>query len=78
MSYARTLLGFSTGLTLLLSIAGEGRADSAALEAEVRKRAKSVEEKLIAWRRNIHQHPELGDQETRTSKSVESGIAAST
>ena len=39
---------------------------SSALEAEVRKRAAAVEEKLIAWRRDIHQHPELGDQETRT------------
>src|SRR3954447_10891812 len=45
-------------------------ADDAALEAEVRKRAAAVEEKLIAWRRDIHQHPELGDQETRTSKLV--------
>src|SRR4051812_11344459 len=45
-------------------------ADGAALEAEVRKRAAAVEEKLIAWRRDIHQHPELGDQETRTAKLV--------
>ena len=36
----------------------------------MRKRAKAVEEKLIAWRRDIHQHPELGDQETRTSQLV--------
>jgi amidohydrolase len=48
-----------------------GRGDSAALEAEVRKRAAAIEEKLIAWRRDIHQHPELGDQEKRTS-----GLAA--
>jgi amidohydrolase len=36
----------------------------------VRKGAKAVEGKLIAWRRDIHQHPELGDQETRTSRLV--------
>ena len=36
----------------------------------VRKRAADVEQKLIAWRRDIHQHPELGDQEKRTAKLV--------
>jgi len=46
------------------------KADSATLEAEVWKRAAAVESKLIAWRRNIHEHPELGDQEVRTSKLV--------
>ena len=46
------------------------RADSEALEAEVSKRVAAVESKLIAWRRDIHQHPELGDQETRTARLV--------
>ena len=36
----------------------------------MRKRATDVEGKLIAWRRDFHQHPELGDQETRTSRLV--------
>ena len=67
MSYARSSLYLASAVTLLLSVADKGRADSAALEAEVRKRSKAVEEKLIAWRRDIHQHPELGDQETRTA-----------
>ena len=49
---------------------GELRADSKALEAEVSKRVAAVESKLIAWRRDIHQHPELGDQETRTARLV--------
>src|SRR4051812_10233240 len=58
-------------LAAFASLPGGGRAaDATALEAEVRKRATAVEEKLIAWRRDIHQHPELGDQETRTSKLV--------
>jgi amidohydrolase len=54
----------------LLSATGTGRADTTALEEEVGKRAKAIEKKLIAWRRDIHQHPELGDQEKRTSKLV--------
>jgi amidohydrolase len=48
----------------------KAQADSNVLEAEVRKRSAAVEPKLIAWRRDIHQHPELGDQETRTAKLV--------
>ena len=70
MSYAQSSLYLASAVTLLLSVADQGRADGAALEAEVRKRSKAVEEKLIAWRRDIHQHPELGDQETRTAALV--------
>lgn len=70
MSHLRSSLFLLMAMALFLSLADRGRADSAALEVEVRDRAKSVEEKLIAWRRSIHQHPELGDQETRTSKLV--------
>lgn len=70
MIYWRSSVGFASTVALFLFFAGWGRADSASLEAEVRKQAKTVEEKLIAWRRDIHQHPELGDQETRTSKLV--------
>lgn len=71
MSGRRSVVSFVSALTLFLSLADWACADSAALEAEVRRRARAVEEKLIAWRRDIHQHPELGDQETRTSKLVE-------
>jgi amidohydrolase len=70
MSYARSLAYFVLTVTMFMSLAEKGLADSAALEAEVRRRAAAVEEKLIAWRRDIHQHPELGDQEKRTSKLV--------
>ena len=40
------------------------------LDKEVRERAAQIEEKLIAWRRDLHEHPELGEQETRTSALV--------
>lgn len=46
------------------------------LAAQIDQRAKAIEDKLIAWRRDIHQHPELGNQETRTSKLVADHLRA--
>jgi amidohydrolase len=69
VTHARSI-AYVAGVLTVLTLAREVRADSAALEAEVRKRTEAVEQKLIAWRRDIHQHPELGDQETRTAKLV--------
>jgi len=40
------------------------------LEQEIRQRVAQIESKLIAWRRDIHEHPELGEQETRTAALV--------
>lgn len=34
-------------------------------------RAKSIENEIIGWRRNIHMYPELGYQEKRTAKLIE-------
>ncbi len=45
-------------------------AQAAALEDQVRSRASAAEQKLIGWRRDIHEHPEMVDQEIRTSKLV--------
>jgi amidohydrolase len=41
-----------------------------ALAPEVDRLAKEVEPKVIAWRRDIHQNPELGNREFRTAKVV--------
>src|ERR1051326_423314 len=45
------------------------------LEQGIRQRAAQIESKLIAWRRDIHEHPELGEQETRTSALVAAHLA---
>lgn len=45
-------------------------AQNSPLVEQVLDRSGPVEQRLIAWRRDIHQHPELGDQEKRTAKLV--------
>ena len=32
--------------------------------------AKAMQEQLVAWRREIHMHPELGFEEKRTARLV--------
>ncbi|HEY8134267.1 MAG TPA: amidohydrolase, partial [Thermoanaerobaculia bacterium] len=43
---------------------------SAAIDQRIDEAAKNVEPKVIECRRDIHQHPELGNREFRTSKLV--------
>ncbi len=40
------------------------------LDAEIDRRAQQVEAKVVAWRRDIHEHPELSNREFRTGKIV--------
>ena len=37
------------------------------LSAEIDRRAAAVDARMIEWRRHFHQHPELGNRETRTA-----------
>jgi amidohydrolase len=57
-------------LVVAACVVASARAEEAALEAKVREGASAVQEKVVQWRRDIHQHPELGDQEARTSRLV--------
>ena len=41
-----------------------------AARTEIAQLTKQTESMLLAWRRDIHAHPELGNSETRTSKLV--------
>ncbi len=43
---------------------------TAVLNDEVKSAAAAVEEQVIAWRRDIHQHPELSNREFRTAGLV--------
>jgi amidohydrolase len=42
----------------------------ASLEAEIKRRTQDVMPQVVAWRRDIHEHPELGNRETRTAALV--------
>ena len=41
-----------------------------AIQSEIDRRAAAIAEKVTAWRHDIHSHPELSFQETRTAKLV--------
>ena len=70
MRKSRNALSCLAVVALLTSLTSGGHAAAHPLEDGIRARVAAIEDKLIAWRRDIHQHPELGDQETRTAKLV--------
>src|SRR5687767_6358000 len=46
------------------------------LSSQLQARIKAIEPKVVAWRRDIHQHPELGNREVRTAKLVAEHLRA--
>ena len=59
-------------LTLVPAPAG----GQSVLSAETMARITALEPKVVAWRRDIHQHPELGNREVRTAKLVADHLRA--
>jgi amidohydrolase len=60
-------------LLVSLSAVLQGQAPAPGLDAlhsEIDRRAAQVEPKVVAWRRDIHQHPELSFHEVRTAQLV--------
>ncbi len=60
---------FQSAIAAALLIAGPLAAQSS-LSAEIDRRAKELEPKVVAWRRDFHEHPELSNREQRTGKIV--------
>jgi amidohydrolase len=54
----------------LSAVASPLFAQQSRLHAELDRRVTEVNPKVVAWRRDIHEHPELGMQETRTAALV--------
>lgn len=63
------------GLVLPGTSGAQARA-LAPVAAEVDRRAVAVESKVIAWRRDFHEHPELGYEEVRTAGRVADHLRA--
>jgi amidohydrolase len=63
-----TATTLAAALAVLLSASSAFAADGA--RPEVDAQAQRLQPKVLAWRRDIHQHPELGNREVRTSKLV--------
>jgi amidohydrolase len=65
-------------LALLSALAAAPAAaqPAASLDAEIARRVGQVMPKVVAWRRDIHQHPELGNRETRTAGLVAAHLRA--
>jgi amidohydrolase len=66
----KTLWLFSAGL-FALALSGASRASM-----EVDTKVDAIEQQVIAWRRDFHQHPELSNREFRTAKIVAKHLAS--
>jgi amidohydrolase len=60
-------------LVALIHVIGTALLPAQSLESlrtAIDERAKAIESKMLTWRRDFHQNPELGNRETRTSAIV--------
>jgi amidohydrolase len=67
LSGVRSNVALLVGLALALPAAAEP-ADE--LRAEIDRRAADSTEQVVAWRRDLHEHPELSNREQRTAARV--------
>ena len=66
----RAVLTVPFVLTLAAPVRAQAIVTPTAIHEEIDRRAADVNAQVIAWRRDLHQHPELGNREVRTSGIV--------
>ncbi len=59
-----------SGLLVLLMCSSIAGAQNSKYQDKISKLSKKVEPKVIEWRRDIHEHPELSNREYRTAEKV--------
>jgi amidohydrolase len=70
------MIGRISTLALLAGLAMGAPAMAAPSAAKVEAAAKAVQPKVVAWRRDIHENPELGNQEVRTAALIAKELRA--
>src|SRR6476646_8957335 len=63
-------------VAVILSLSGLSIGAAQDLSGQIEARIPAVMPKVIAWRRDFHQHPELSNREVRTSKVVADHLRA--
>lgn len=71
-NYKICIVAFISGVSILPAALGQGQA----LNARMDKTAESLEKKVVAWRRDFHQHPELGNREFQTAAKIAAHLQA--
>ncbi len=61
---------FAAALLVVFATAGAARAQQTGFSAPIETQIQSVLPRMIAWRRDFHQHPELSYEEVRTARVV--------
>ncbi|MBA3853665.1 MAG: amidohydrolase [Gemmatimonas sp.] len=72
----RTLFASALAATALAAAAPVALQAQSPLTAELDRRLASVMPKVVTWRRDIHEHPELSGQEVRTARLVAEHLRA--
>jgi amidohydrolase len=57
-------------IAIFLFINGIAFAQNTGLKIKISEKASSLESKVIAWRRDFHQNPELGNREFKTAEKI--------
>ncbi|MFE1546429.1 M20 family metallopeptidase [Streptomyces sp. NPDC058718] len=59
-----------------MSTESKAASDSASMHGELDERAAQVTDRVVAWRRHLHRHPELSNREVNTARMVADELRA--